>query len=120
MSQQILSFENQEYDMNGFFNVQINFDQLKFLIISMTKSMKQANQRIYDLEEKINTRDRKLDEIEKQTTNQEIFLSSKYKNFNSSKSLEQSGKDGKVGFYKNVIIAFKLKILIQLINRFYV
>ncbi len=67
MSQQLLSFENQEYDLNGFFNIQINFDQLKFLIISMTKSMKHANQRITDLEEKINTREKKIDELEKQT-----------------------------------------------------
>lgn len=96
MSQHLLSFENQEYDINGFFNIQINFDQLKFLIISMTKSMKQANQRIADLEEKINSRDKKIDELEKQTDNQDIFLSSKYKNFFSTKSLEQSNKEGKV------------------------
>lgn len=96
MSQQLLSFENQEYDLNGFFNIQINFDQLKFLIISMTKSMKQANQRISDLEEKINNRDRKLEELEKQTNNQDIFLSSKYKNFYSTKSLDQPIREGKV------------------------
>ena len=99
MSQQLLSFENQEYDLNGFFNIQINFDQLKFLIISMTKSMKQANQRISDLEEINNVREKKIDELEKQTINQDIFLSSKYKDFYSTKSLEQTGKDGKVEFY---------------------
>lgn len=96
MSQQLLSFENQEYDINGFFNIQINFDQLKFLIISMTKSMKQANQRISDLEEKINTREKKIVELEKQTNNQDVFLSSKYKNFYSTKSFENTEKDGKV------------------------
>jgi hypothetical protein len=99
MSQQLLSFENQEYDLNGFFNIQINFDQLKFLIISMTKSMKQANQRISDLEEINNIREKKIDELEKQTNNQDIFLSSKYKNFYSTKSFEQTDKDGKVEFY---------------------
>lgn len=96
MSQQLISFENQEYDLNAFFNIQVNFDQLKFLMTSMTKSIKLSNQRISDLEEKVNSRDRKLEDLEKQTNNQDFFLSSKYKNFYSSKSLEHNSKDGKV------------------------
>jgi len=96
MSQQLLNFENHEYNLNDFFNIQINFEQLKFLIIAMTKNLKKANQRISDLEEKFNIRDKKIDELEKQTNNQDNFLSSKFQNFYSTKSLEQTGKDGKV------------------------
>jgi TolA-binding protein len=101
MSQQILSFENHEYDISSLLTVQFNFEQLKFLITSLVKNQKQSNQRITDLEEKILNRDKRIDELEKQSNNQDIFLSSKYKNFFSHKSsTEQIAKDGKVLKYE--------------------
>lgn len=83
MSQNNLDFEEQEYDINALFNIQINFDQLKFLISALTKNQKRSNQRIADLEEKINFKDKKIDDIESHIHNHNDFLSTKYKDFYS-------------------------------------
>lgn len=99
MSQQLLTFENHEYDINGLLNFHLNFEQLKFLITALVKSQKQTNQKLTDLEEKINFTDKRMDDMEKQANNQDIFLSSKYKNFYSKSSTlqaDRAGKDGKV------------------------
>jgi len=92
----MLTFENNDYDINGLFSLQINFEQLKFLLTSITKSLKQANQKIADLEEKMNNKEKKLDEVEKQSNNQDNFLSTKYKDFYSTKNNAQGGVIGKV------------------------
>jgi len=103
MNQQLLNFENNEYDINGLFNIQINFEQLKFLMTAITKTVKKANERIADLEDKINSKDKKIDEVEKLSNNQDNFLSTKFHDYYSTKSLEQSGKEPKVNFSKYFI-----------------
>jgi peptidoglycan hydrolase CwlO-like protein len=96
MSVQMLSFENNEYDINGLFNLQINFEQLKFLLISMTKSIKISNQKISELEDQMNSKEIKIEEMEKHISDQNNFLSTKYRDFYSSKRSLQAGPTGKV------------------------
>ena len=86
MNPQLISFENQEYDINSLFNFQYNFDPLKFLMMAVIKSQKQSSQKITEFEGLISEKEDRIQELEKQTNNQDIFLSSKYKNFFASKN----------------------------------
>lgn len=86
MNSQLVDFENQEFDLNNLFNFNFGFEQLKFLLMSLIKSHKQTSQKVTNLEEILLDKEERIHELEKQTNNQDIFLSSKYKNFTSVKN----------------------------------
>ena len=85
MNTHIYEFENTEYDINSLFNFNYNFDQLKYLLMSLMKSQKLTSQKITEIQESIKEKEEKIIELEKQTNNQNIFLSSQYNNFKSIK-----------------------------------
>lgn len=76
--QNILNFDNNDFDLNAVF--MINFDQLKTLITALAKNQKFAMQRINDIEDKITSREKKFEELEKQLKKQENFIATKFKN----------------------------------------
>lgn len=85
MNPQLVFYDNQEFDINSLFGFQFNFDQLKYLLMSLIKNSKHVTQKIADFEETIAEKEDRIQDLEKQINNQDIFLSSKYKNFNIMK-----------------------------------
>ena len=100
---QLLTFENKDYEINSLFNFQINFDHLKTLIVSLVSNQTQSNQRITVLEEKINERNRIIEDLQFKMLNQDNFLSGKYKNYSSRKTspfVKDPILDPKVYYFK--------------------
>jgi hypothetical protein len=85
MNPQIYEFESTEYDINSLFNFNYNFDQLKYLLMSLMKSHKLTTQKIIEIQESIKDKEERIIELEQQSNNQDIFLSSQYNNFKSVK-----------------------------------
>ena len=94
----MVEFENAEYDINSLFNFQFNFDQLKFLLMSLMKSHKQTSKKIVELQESITEKEERISELEKQSNNQDVFLSSKYNNFKSGKVEGSPAKKDSVNY----------------------
>ena len=59
----MISFENQEYDINSLFNFQYNFDQLKFLITALIRNQKQNSQKFVEFDEIISDKEKRIEEI---------------------------------------------------------
>jgi len=57
-----------------------SFDQFKLLITSLAKNQKHSLQRINDIEDKITSREKKIEDLEKQLKKQENFMATKFKN----------------------------------------
>jgi len=76
--QNLLNFDNHDFDLNTLF--MFSFDQFKLLISSLAKNQKVALQRINEIEDKITIREKKLDDFEKQLKKQENYMATKFKN----------------------------------------
>lgn len=74
----LLNFDNHDFDLNSLF--MFSFEQFKLLISSLAKNQKHSLQRINDIEDKITSREKKIEELEKQLKKQENFMATKFKN----------------------------------------
>jgi len=75
--QNLLNFDNQEFDINTLF--MFSFEKFKILITSLAKNQNHALQRINDIEDKITSKQKKIEDLEKQLKKQENFIATKFK-----------------------------------------
>ena len=93
MNPQVIEFDNQEYDINNIFNFNFNFDQLKFILMSLMKKSEKSTQKIEELEELMTEKEERISDLEKQIGNQDVFLSSKYDGFAPAAKSGKKGED---------------------------
>ncbi len=90
-TQMVIDFQNTEYDINSLFNFSFNFEQLKYLLLSLVRTQKQTTEKINELEGLIEEKEERISELEKQSYNQDGFLNSQYTN---KKSIKIEGGGG--------------------------
>lgn len=84
-------FNNVEYDLNSLFNMQYSFDLLKTLLEAMGKSQHRSDQRLQDLEDRIEMKDKRIEDLEKQVSTFKESASQRFKNIEISLSGVKQG-----------------------------
>lgn len=87
----IVEFQNTEYDINSLFNISVNFESLKYLLLSLVRTQKQTTEKINELEGLMEEKEERIGELERQGYEKDGFLNSQYTNI---KNLKVEGGGG--------------------------